>query len=224
MCVIYGRFVDLVLEARQIHEDNLSLSRGSVVNVNPDFLQIVTAFTDKAVAIKRLDTESRKVAAIVLQKVYNGPVNLFLQPCTMSEEILLSNTLTACWKRFAACKELVHIYLRHGREAERGEESIDITLDSLRGKLVSISGDFWGLKKEDDLDEERYALYLAVEIMLPWSKRDKLHEMKEQKLTHYKIAEKFKVPEAVIDMYFAPESGYKNLSVESNTDLVLKVD
>ena len=56
---------------------------------------------------------------------------------------------------------------------------------------------------------------MSIEIMLPWGGvREKLHAMKDSGSTHYKIADQFKVPEDVIDLYF--DSGYKDLSIESN--------
>lgn len=216
MSEIYARFLEAVVEARDIHDNNPSLSKSGIVNVNPDLVQIVTGLTGKEIKLRELGAESKKVAAIVLQRKSADPVNLLMEE-KLTEEILLPKNLSTCWKRFASCKELVHIILRDGRESESKNDDGENNTSSLQDKLVSISGDFGNLKKEDDLDEERYALYLAVEIMLPWSMRDALHKMKDDGNTHYKIADKFKVPEDVIDLYF--NTSYKELSVESNSGL-----
>lgn len=204
------RFIDAVVWAKDLHGNYPALNRKGVVNVNPELVQIVSEQTERNVKIGALDTETTKVAAIVLQRKSKTPRNLLMGE-TSIEQILLSKTLSQCWKRFSVCKELVHIQLSNGNEVQKEE--------TIQDKLDAISGDFWGLKKEDELDEERFALFVSIEIMLPWDTRNDIHDMKDAGKTNYKIAESCGIPEAVIDMYFDEDSGYRELSVSANTEL-----
>jgi len=209
-----GRFVDVALIARDLIVTNKQLLTGKTINVNPALVGIVSERSKHVFNILKISVETTRISGLTVNFDNGTPKNTLLEEFR-NPQILLSHTNSLCWNRFTVCKELMYYYLEETATANKPEKG-DVGKD-LISKLSSISGSFCEIKKEDDLDKEQFTFCLAIEVMLPWVWRDEVHDMNEQGFTNKEIATRFKVPEAIIEMYFT--SGYKELSIETNTGL-----
>lgn len=215
-----GRFLDAVLVARDVFKGHPHLLGGDkkVVNVNPDIVRIVNSLIECEIQILEIATETTKIAGFLLHRRSADPENPIFDD-KVTPQIIVSSSNSNCWKRFAVCKELMYYYVNGtGEKAwENALTNSPLSDASFLARLNSISGDFWEIKKEDELDIEHFTLCVAIEILLPWQQRSELKVMKDSAQTNRKIAERFKVPEAVIARYF--ETNYGSLSDECNKEL-----
>ncbi len=203
-----GRFVDAVLMARDLITNNIHLLSGEVINVNPDLVEIVSKRVNLDFQILKIEAETTRIAGLTINYKELRPENSILNT-EITPQILVSATNSHCWNRFTVCKELLYYYI--GEKAKTPEKGL--VGEDLIEKLESIKGDFCDIKKEDDLDTEHFTFVMAIELLLPWERRDDLHKQKETGLTNHQIALNFSVPESIISLYF---DCYKKLSAECN--------
>ncbi|WP_167631401.1 hypothetical protein [Mariprofundus ferrooxydans] len=216
------RYVDAVVVAREFYGANGHILNTTPIGVNPLIRDAVikraktySEITNVAkLKIKVVPAGGGKVASILLC-VENSPehINPLLKTGAIDVPyVILAANLTPCWQRFALCRELVGIYMDLSSPVKSQNPKV-----KYKAELESIAKSFYDLNKEDDLDVEWFNFALTVEIMLPWKDRTTLHNMKDvQKLTNYAIANNFKVPEDVIELYF---EYYRTISVEANEGL-----
>ena len=211
-----GRFVDAVLLARDFLTNNPQLIK-IPVSVNPEITKIIIETTPfKEIKILETLTGVSKIAGILLLTKPEDSSKNLLTDKEAIPTILLSPTSTKCWKRFAVCKELMHMYIEQDRkELEKRARRFDGKC--IISNLRHISEEFWAVNKEDELNAEQFGFVVSMEILLPWARRIDLDATKKEGLSNYQIANKFKVPESVIARYF--DSGYRELSSESNEGL-----
>lgn len=210
-----GRFVDAVVLARDIFNSNGQLLTRRPVNVNPELVAVVSNHTDLSFQILELDVETSRISGLTINYPKKTPLNSITDEI-VTPQILLSSTNSVCWDRFTVCKEIMYYYLGFDGKTlppNKGEVGEDLV-----AKLQSISGSFWGIEKESELDIEHFTFCIAIELLLPWAWREEIHQMKVVGFTHLQIASIYKVPEDIIYMYF--DTNYRELSVASNTDLV----
>ncbi len=122
--------------------------------------------------------------------------------------ILLSPSLNPCWTRFCSAKELAHLFI--GCSTTTNDSAMLLTL--------ARNSRFNAATLEAEMDTETFCLYLAIEILLPWTLRGKLSDMHHEKgFTTLQIAKHFMVPCAIIEQYF--ECEYGALSFKANKDV-----
>lgn len=215
-----GRFIDAVLVARDVFNGHPHLLGGDkkVVNVNPDIVQVVNSLIACEIQIIELATETSKIAGFLLHRRSADPENPIFED-KVTPQIIVPSSNSNCWKRFAVCKELMYYYVGGNdfKEWEKALTNSPLSNESFLARLRSISGEFWDIEKESELDIEQFTLCVAMEILLPWQQREELNAMKGSGQTNRKIAERFKVPEVIISRYF--ETNYGQLSEESNKGL-----
>ena len=92
-----------------------------------------------------------------------------------------------CWRRFAICKEAIHLLIDN--------QSCHFTTDvvSLIDQLV-VGG---VLQPDTPLDSERMAEVAAIELLLPWRLRPDIEAMSKAGATDYQIAFKCRVPQNI---------------------------
>lgn len=126
-----------------------------------------------------------------------------------SEAIIqLAPQLTRCWQRFCITKELLHLYI--------GCVPAPIDANSCL-KLAHGSRFVLPENLKNGMDEETFCLYLAIEVLLPWSQRMVLSDMKHNGDTPLQMATRYRVPVAIIEHYF--DCGYAEISFEANKRL-----
>ncbi|MCF6217948.1 MAG: hypothetical protein L3J62_08440 [Gammaproteobacteria bacterium] len=208
-----GRFIDAVALARDFLAQNPQLIN-IPVSVNPEITRIIIATTPfKKIKILETGTGVSKIAGmLLLTKPADSSINL-LTDSEAIPTILLSPTSTKCWKRFAVCKELMHMYIEQDKKGLE-ERAHKFDGECIISNLQRISEAFWTIKKEDELNGEQFGFVVTMEVLLPWDSREQLDVMKKTPLSNYQIANEFKVPESIIARYF--ESGYDELSREAN--------
>ena len=194
----------LVQIARSLHEVNPNLiDPNDNVIVTPDLLKITEAEAAKSLAGRITLVGGRY--PVTIARVNKAHANLYSQVWIEVDRAVVefASDLNKCWSRFCVAKELLHIYT-----------GCDGALDSQM--LVKLARDSRFVIPENgkEMDDETFCLFLAIEVMLPWAKRDALLTMKEAKATPYQMAKHFMVPVAIIDCFF--ESGYSPLSYEAN--------
>lgn len=212
-----GRFVDAILIAKNLFEEQPQLlnSDKKIINVNPDIVRVINSIIGCDIQILEIKTETTKIAGFLLHRRSEDPENPIFED-KITPQIIVPVTNSTCWKRFAICKELMYYYI-NGTEEKAWEKALKestLTHDDLLAKLYSISGDVWEIEKEDELDIERFTVCIATEVLLPWKHRGELKAMKADGQTNRKMAERFKVPEVIIERYF--ETKYGVLSEECN--------
>lgn len=122
-------------------------------------------------------------------------------------EISISASLNTCWSRFVTCKELMHLVCDSSKKHYATDPLNQI--NSALSRHIPRS-------KEDELNSEDFAFYAACEFLYPWETRFKAEQAE---LTRYQMADKFKIPEKVIDLYLL--DGHGELSEQTNSGIVL---
>lgn len=216
-----GRFIDAVLIAKNLFDEYPQLLKNDkkIINVNPDIVRIVNSIIGCDIQLIEIQTETTKIAGFLLHQLSDDPKNPIFED-KITPQIVLPKSNSTCWNRFAICKELMYYYVNGGDEEKTWERALKtntLTHSDLIAKLNSISGDFWEINKEDDLDIERFTICIATEVLLPWQYRSELKEMKNAGQTYRKIAERFKVPESIVTRYF--DTKYEALSEVCNMGL-----
>src|SRR6266850_925336 len=116
-------------------------------------------------------------------------------------EISYSVSFNRCWRRFIICKELTHLAID---TEERHFTKNPISLvQELINKVPAAC--------DDDVHSEYLAYIGAAEMLLPWSLRNKMQEMMDQKKSDLEIANEFRAPEKVVNLVLRSES-YRRLS------------
>lgn len=128
-------------------------------------------------------------------------------------DIIINTDHSKCWQRFTLCKELCQVYLFYslGLNEEYYNlnntfiEDLDNPIESL--KLAWQSDEH--LMQDDGLiyDPETFAIWMAIELMIPYSTREALarHYLlyRMHSIKMYDIAESILMPETILAEYFS---------------------
>ena len=119
--------------------------------------------------------------------------------------IVINGSMNLCWKRFAITKELMHLYIglagSGGDVSGRTEASAaDVVKNAVASRRVYPQK--FDDPTEKNLDEESAALFMAIEVLIPWGLRSQLSEMLTNRATAYQIAKAFMVPYNFIEFIF----------------------
>jgi hypothetical protein len=71
------------------------------------------------------------------------------------------------------------------------------------------------MRADHDVHSERWAMVAAIEMLLPWGLRGDLAEMDKEGFSDLQIAEKYKVPEKIVNLML--RSKYREFSLEANS-------
>lgn len=118
--------------------------------------------------------------------------------------IYYSNKLNRCWKRFVICKELCQMLV------DERLKSYTTDIEQHVDGMVN-----WAVEANLPIATDRLCMYGALEMLLPWSRRDEIQAMKQAGQSHFDIADRFKIPERVVDRFFNP--AYIDLSTKVNS-------
>jgi hypothetical protein len=121
-------------------------------------------------------------------------------------EILIPEIFNPCHKRFAVCKELCHIltddnYVSSHNPIEQLNRAL-VTNKKVLGYKESdleINPFFSGV----ELQTEEFCFLLALEVLIPISKRDKIiADFRGKGTTTYDIAVSLRIPESLVIFFF----------------------
>lgn len=130
----------------------------------------------------------------------------------ISAIVVYRASLNYCWRRFTVMKELAHLYS-------------ETTADSILQAAVAIA---FAAKEsrqviptlDADLDAETAALYIALEVMIPWRLRQQFYALKDAGATCYQIAKAFMVPQTLVNHFMSDwndKNTYAGLSYQLNS-------
>ncbi len=211
---IIGPLSDAVSWARSLHKSLPELWKGEEVGID-------VMGTYYAEVLRRLQTVDRGARVDVFSFDAPSTVHSFIireidrETNSQVATILIPNAANFCWSRFAACKELCHLItdteskhycediLKQLRNAAQRPGSEDVKQASSFGQL--------------NLPSEHFCYFFALELMVPWDERRELGRTAFAGQTCKATAQKFRVPEAVIEHAIA--TGYFELSFTINTYL-----
>ncbi len=137
-------------------------------------------------------------------------------------KILLSINVSRCWRRFSAVKELAHL-LAHNKALDKNtEDSVDLIETAKRARSIILT------KSTVDIHDEAAAIFMAMEILLPWSIRQVVIKMHEEtngvsKMNNFQIARAFAIPERLIEIFFEKDiegTSYCSLSHYINLNCI----
>lgn len=165
--------------------------------------------------LKRLGLPYLNFAAIPqeckLRGSFYGYVDNFLSPPT----IYYRDELRPCWKRFTIAKELLHLF--SGTAVDKGVAEAAILImaaKSSRKLLVS---------ETTELDDETFAFYLAIEVMIPWQLRYQFDRLRSMNATTLQMAKVFMVPERIVQHFLSDSAdchcNYAGLSRRVNENI-----
>lgn len=122
-------------------------------------------------------------------------------------EINVSDQCNDCWTRFVVCKELCHLI------ADTEDQYLS---GSLRAQLAVANRSVFQppLHQNEQMDSETFAMHLAACVLLPWDMRSEWELMRKNGLSNYKIAQRFKLPEAILQAFLTDQ--YQELWREAN--------
>jgi len=229
-------FRDVVKSAHSlVSQDNVIVDRGCYVarnlarvdRIGETILEAVSSSTPlKLVAIgpllKYIGAMSPQYSITVQPVREFGPsrgVYGYVDIRKNSAAIVYSGALNFCWERFTVTKELMHLYIRFSF----GDKSIDdvdlgaanVLSDALASRSVTIS-------ENAMLSDEAAALYMAFEVLFPWSLRTQYNRMLDLGATNMQIAKAFMIPVNFIEFFRHNESkaeSYFQLSERINSDV-----
>lgn len=191
-----------IRSARILHKDNpqLTLSGGMVI-VQPHLKQIALR---KSIEIGGPSS----VLVARTQTVSEGALHSYILFRKTTAVILLHSSANTCWSRFSIAKELLHIYTGCPHNGE-----------SIPDRLRLAHSSRFNLPAQDNapIDDETYCFYMALELLLPWSHRMALSDMKASGAPPRVMATCFMIPCQVIDHFF--EGGYAERSFRINSAL-----
>jgi hypothetical protein len=174
------RSQDIVLAVREVHRSFHPLEIPVSVYRIKGYIEDVL----------KIEFEAFDKAAWPSKFIY-GRVHRYEQEGRKWAKIFVSESLNACWTRFVACKELAHLLIDTKDE--------DCTHDpiTLIGGLISPIP----TTIEADVKSEWLAHMAAVELLVPWPRRNLITEMIGTGKNNYEIACTFKVPEKIIEWW-----------------------
>lgn len=157
-------------------------------------------------------------------KVIAGAFARFEVPGTSGSdtvvEILLSERLDTSWRRFVASKEICQLFFSDtaGYTKSAEEDEVIAYLDGLLKQ--ELFGAFSPAIQTDHL-----ATICAVEVLCPFSEREKVFDQVVHKTITYKsLAQRFGIPESVVSAVFDRtyhENARLSLTADSNADFRL---
>lgn len=105
-------------------------------------------------------------------------------------KIIVADSLNTCWTRFVTCKELAHLYIdKHDEDFTRDPVEL---VRSLVDATMTI---------DKDISSERWATIAAIELLMPWRKRQTIIEKINDRKSNRDIALLYKVPEKVVEIW-----------------------
>ena len=111
----------------------------------------------------------------------------------LDDRDLVSPVTNLCWIRFVIAKELAHVLFWHDNR-----HATPTTASELAVRISELDRWQWPLGVNSKLETEYLALYTALCLLVPERAYDQLCEMERSGLDHYRIAERFRVPEEII--------------------------
>jgi hypothetical protein len=118
--------------------------------------------------------------------------------------------LNECWRRFACVKELSHLIMG----MERGEVIFNPRQQLQLAFRIGDPAIDWN----KDVSRELFAWLMAIELGLPYWHRQCLHRQIEQGVDRMLIAQHFRVPKPVIDLYAETQYGKKSMEILASID------
>ncbi len=129
-------------------------------------------------------------------------------------EIHYSALANRCWKRFAICKEVMHLLL----DKEPQHFTTDVT--SLIEKL--ILGEVF--KPDHQFDSEWMGVVAAMEVLMPWRLRSVLRGMHKAGETDFEIAIQLRVPVKFVHAMLHGNYGKMSDSMNGSLDGEPKIE
>lgn len=122
-----------------------------------------------------------------------------------SFQILIPESFNSCHRRFALCKELCHVLTddAHHR-CHDPDRQIGRTLTTGMNVRNSVrDGELCPLFTLTELESEDFCFLLAMEIVIPVSKRDQIMaDVKiSAKKTHYQVATELMIPQSLVRFF-----------------------
>lgn len=124
-------------------------------------------------------------------------------------EILIPQVFNPCHKRYALCKELCHVL------TDDGDFKVHNPIAQLN-RALAANKKILGYKESElefnpffsaDLQAEEFCFLLALEILIPVNKRDKLvADVRENGKKTYDVAVQLRIPESLVIFFI--QSGY----------------
>ena len=168
--------------ASWLKENYANISTTVRAQVSPNFVDCVTAITNKKI-------EFHFVPELTSTSI-----------CSQSPQfsrILIPHSFNLCHRRFALCKELCHV-LTDDASVKAKNPSEQLSLARYCSEVVRNSNPkFFAV----DLNSEDFCFLLAMELMLPTSKRNQILENMGKGETAYDIAFSLQLPESLINFY-----------------------
>ena len=124
-------------------------------------------------------------------KLILGRLHRYEQGGKKWADIVVAETLNACWTRFVSTKELAHLII--------DKEDDDCTHDPVG--LIRGLVDFFPTNIAADIKSERVATLAATELLMPWDKKPLIMGMIAEGKNNFQIALHFKVPEKVVEYW-----------------------
>ena len=123
--------------------------------------------------------------------------------------IILNPYTNKCWRRFAIVKELMHIYTDVISNSSRPSRTLHELLSYARNARFS-TGEIFTSKsiiappfhREMDLDSELACFLTAMELAIPRVLRADISDWVRNRESHYDVARKLLMPQAIIVDYF----------------------
>jgi len=221
------KFSETVRLARQITETSgVIVSRNQWLNDAGDYK--APDFNPKENPLPPEQTELvsfKRVLDSVVQKIQRR-VEVYAEPTGIDQQYLnhihgyilneaipkvVITPCNTCWFRFAAVKELMHLYAYIAEDDQVRKASLITSLAKQSRTIVPTP--------VKDLDDETAAIYMAIEVLIPWEMRkqggqiDQMRKMFGEN-NYYPIAKALMIPENVVQHFF---DGEKNLSALSFT-------
>jgi hypothetical protein len=189
-----GRVADAILIARDIP---IGLPPSKRMPVNPDLRHHVEAVLCSA-------TGGEFPVKIERVRISSAHLRGGLARYRDHAKVWLSADLNLCWSRFVACKELMHLL---------ADDQQHFARDPVHQIESVLRGYHWTLDKA--LDSETFAVVLALEYLFRWECRPRLED--STRGSNFQIADRFKIPEAIVDGYFS--SSLASISEQANAQL-----
>jgi hypothetical protein len=188
MNIISRDFTGAIQLSLKIKRENFGISTTKFINVNPAFIEAV-----------------EKDAKVPINVNYDFQVT-DLSVAFWGENrwvILIPEVFNYCHARFALCKELCHILTDDS--TTRAKDPTSQILQALKLNRVIQEPDSKTLEPLLDLqpwDSETYCFFLALEIMIPDSRREEMLRLYNLGTPTLDIAHQIKMPETLVAFYF----------------------
>ena len=122
-------------------------------------------------------------------------------------DVIFATDLKFCWKRFVIAKELAHLL------ADTSAQKV--TTDSQISDLIAwLTIGASGIELNSPIGAEESASLLALGLLLPEDHRSQIEAMFHEKKSYLEIAHCYKVPEAMVRVYFS--ESYRRLMDEAS--------